>query len=264
MPRRRSKKKAGAAGPTDADPATPAAPAPNIGTGIGDLLRRAGLSRVSQPPPTLPPPGPSPPSRVPPPPDVALPEPPAARPRARHSAGDQAALDAAYRGVQPIRRRRGSRAAPQAKAPTGGTPQDAAARARLDALVSGALRFDVQWHDDGSVEGLRQGGHERSLARLRGAGLSPEATLDLHGLSRAEVTARVTEFVRKSARRGLRLVLVIVGKGLHSEDGHGVLAEALVEALTTGGAAPRVAAFASAHTRHGGYGAIAVELRDAV
>jgi DNA-nicking Smr family endonuclease len=56
-------------------------------------------------------------------------------------------------------------------------------------------------------------------------------------------------------------LLVIVGKGLHSEDGYGVLARAAVAALTQGVAAPLVLAVSSAHPKHGGSGALAVILK---
>jgi DNA-nicking Smr family endonuclease len=57
-------------------------------------------------------------------------------------------------------------------------------------------------------------------------------------------------------------VLIIHGKGAHSEGGIGVLEEACVEALTKGGAAPFVEAFATAPARFGGRGAIVARLRD--
>jgi DNA-nicking Smr family endonuclease len=79
-------------------------------------------------------------------------------------------------------------------------------------------------------------------------------------MRRAPALRAVHDFVRAQQRSGVRQVLVIVGKGSHSEDGVGVLGAAAVEALTHSGAAPLVVAFASAHPRHGGSGAIAVLL----
>jgi DNA-nicking Smr family endonuclease len=125
--------------------------------------------------------------------------------------------------------------------------------------VAGGARFEVRW-DDGLVEGLRKGASDKFLRRLSGAGFEPEATLDLHGLRRAQAERVVHDFVRAEHRRGVRYLLIIVGKGTHSEDGVGVLAEAAVEALTQGIAAPLVSAFATADTRHGGRGALAVQL----
>jgi DNA-nicking Smr family endonuclease len=64
--------------------------------------------------------------------------------------------------------------------------------------------------------------------------------------------------VRRQHRLGRRYVLIITGKGQHSDGGVGVLGEALAETLAGGGAAPFVLAFASAHAQHGGRGAVAV------
>ena len=71
----------------------------------------------------------------------------------------------------------------------------------------------------------------------------------------------VSEFVRKQQRKGTRYLLLITGKGQHSEGGVGVLRDAAVEALTHGGAAPSVLAFSSAHAAHGGTGALAILLQ---
>ena len=121
------------------------------------------------------------------------------------------------------------------------------------------MRFDVRW-DGGLVQGLRAGTSEKLLRRLAGSAFAAQATLDLHGMRRAEAQRAVHDFVRAQRRNGAQHLLVIVGKGQHSQDGVGVLGEAAVEALTHSGAAPVVAAFASAHARLGGSGAIAVLL----
>ncbi|MDD9934356.1 MAG: hypothetical protein OXT09_12175, partial [Myxococcales bacterium] len=92
--------------------------APEVGTGMGELLERAGLSSLSPPdehpqpasppppaedpePVTMPPPGPRPPSRLPPSPES---EPPGSAPEpfTPRSAGDLAAWNEAYRGVRPL------------------------------------------------------------------------------------------------------------------------------------------------------------------
>jgi DNA-nicking Smr family endonuclease len=241
------------------DAAQKLAPAPGIATSIGSLLERAGLSRAPQPksaPPT------TQPRARPVPEPVAAPA-PAARPRAPHTSGELAALNDAYRGVQPIARPKHARVTAQrvprpaaARAPD---PGDAEARERLSALVGGGVRFDVRW-DDGLVEGVRAGSSEKLLRRLAAGGFEPQATLDLHGMRRAQALRAVHDFVRVQRRGGAQQLLVIVGKGSHSEGGVGVLGAAAVEALTQSGAAPLVAAFASAHARHGGSGAIAVLL----
>jgi DNA-nicking Smr family endonuclease len=136
---------------------------------------------------------------------------------------------------------------------------EVAARKRLAELVSGGVHFRVKREDE-YVEGLRADASSKLLSRLNGKGFSPEARLDLHGERAARVGDLVASFVRSHHRRGARHVLIIVGKGLHSEDGVGVLRHAVSDALTDGLAAPLVRAFASAHVNQGGTGAIAVLL----
>lgn len=252
--RKKRKRKPSSAEDGDSENPKPPAKAPAIGTAFGPLLERAGVKLVvSEPPRLLSTPGPKPASLVPEPPRVLL--------RSPHAPGEIAALNAAYRGVQPIARPKRGRARAQKSAPAAAPPdpEDLQARERLAALVAGGVRFELAW-DEGTVTGLRRGVSERLARRLRGAAFAPEATLDLHGLKRTQVKSKLQEFVRSQHRRGARHLLVVVGKGLHSDDGQGVLAEAAVEALTEGVAAPLVAAFASADPRHGGRGALAVLL----
>jgi len=45
-----------------------------------------------------------------------------------------------------------------------------------------------------------------------------EAQIDLHGLTADEATVRLNQFIGECHRRGLRKVLIIHGKGNHSED----------------------------------------------
>ena len=113
-----------------------------------------------------------------------------------------------------------------------------------------------------SVEAKRKGAAERTLLLLLRGELTPEARVDLHGLGRDEAMRVVGRFVKDARMKSRLTVLIIHGKGAHSEGGIGVLEEACVEALTKGGAAPYVEAFATAPTRFGGRGAIVARLRD--
>jgi DNA-nicking Smr family endonuclease len=136
---------------------------------------------------------------------------------------------------------------------------EVAARKRIAALVSGGVHFKVKLEDD-YVEGYRSEGSTKLLGRLAGKAFTPESTLDLHGQRTAQASDLVASFVRSHHRRGARQLLIIVGKGLHSQDGVGVLMPAVADALTQGLAAPLVRAFSSAHPNLGGRGAIAVLL----
>lgn len=227
----------------------------------------ADAERGSAVPQTMPPPGPSRPEAVPtgrPPP----PEPPAGSSRTYE---DRVAMSQALADVQPLapRKGRGRRVsgAPEASGAGGSAASgradelaaDARARDRLDALVAGGVRFEVE-RDDGWVEGLRAGVSRQVLRQLRRRGIEPEAVIDLHGLASEQAGRELGRFVRDSHHRGRRLLLVVHGKGNHSEGGLGVLIERVLQTLTEGAAAPLVDAFVTAPARLGGTGALLVQL----
>ncbi|HJL14076.1 MAG TPA: Smr/MutS family protein [Sandaracinaceae bacterium LLY-WYZ-13_1] len=176
---------------------------------------------------------------------------------------DRIAFFDAIAGVKPLdapnRAVSGPKPAPARPAPPGARTADDDARARLAALVAGGVRFEIERADD-LVRGRRAGVSPRAAEALERKGVVPEATLDLHGQVGDEAERAVVRFVRREQRRGARRVCIVHGKGRHSEGGVGVLRDRVIHALTEGGAAPVVHAFASASARFGGSGALMVEL----
>jgi DNA-nicking Smr family endonuclease len=261
MARRR---KTGRGHPSEPDVGNAAKAPVKATTSLGPLLKAAGHAkvsvRVSGPPPTLPPPGPQ--SRIPV---------PAPARRSSFSTGAQAPspvaelrmLNDAYEGARPLQRKAGRAPEPRPAAQRqwiqADREQEAAARARLAALVGGGVRFRIVRQDE-FVQGHRSDASAKLVARLTAKAFTPEATLDLHGQRMAAVPDLIANFVRTHQRRGARSLLIIAGKGLHSEGGVGVLRDAAVEALTQGLAAPLVAAFSSAHESRGGSGALSILL----
>jgi DNA-nicking Smr family endonuclease len=100
----------------------------------------------------------------------------------------------------------------------------------------------------------------RTWLKLR-RGLYPiEARLDLHGLSQAQAHERLTAFLALAQQRGNRCVLLITGRGVR----HGGTLRAMVPRwLDEPPNRLRVLAYAEAHLRHGGEGALYVLLRRA-
>ncbi len=92
--------------------------------------------------------------------------------------------------------------------------------------------------------------------RVRRGKLEVEAKLDLHGMTQAQARAALGRFVAKSRIDGMRVVLVVTGKG---RGGEGALRRAAPEWLAE--EAAHVAGYAPAHARHGGSGAFYVRLR---
>jgi len=104
--------------------------------------------------------------------------------------------------------------------------------------------------------------------RLKRGKLPPEARLDLHGMTRAQARAALTGFVVSAQGRGLRLVLVITGKGRERPDDRLAVPDrpgALRHEMPHWLAAPPLRALVQdlqpAHRSHGGGGAWYLWLR---
>jgi DNA-nicking Smr family endonuclease len=98
------------------------------------------------------------------------------------------------------------------------------------------------------------------LAKLRAGEPPPDREIDLHGLSTRAARAHLEREVALAQRAGARCVLVIHGRGLHSESGP-VLRDALPEWLASDPLSRQLMAFASAPRARGGPGATLVLLR---
>jgi DNA-nicking Smr family endonuclease len=97
--------------------------------------------------------------------------------------------------------------------------------------------------------------------------LAPEARIDLHGLTLAEAHPDLIRFILNAQSAGLRLVLVITGKGkLRDDTGPipqrmGALRHQVPQWLRMAPLGPAVLQITEAHLKHGGSGAYYVYLR---
>lgn len=102
---------------------------------------------------------------------------------------------------------------------------------------------------------------DRALSRGR---RSPEATLDLHGMTLAEAERAVARFLEEAAALDLRVVLIVTGKGLRQDGGRivgGRIRAEFPNWLRRPENLARIRGMRSAHPRHGGSGAFYVLLR---
>lgn len=108
-------------------------------------------------------------------------------------------------------------------------------------------------------------GLDRNTARRLARGQrSPDAVLDLHGMTADRAHAALNRFIHDSANAGLRCVLVVTGKGRGEDGGHrgdGVLRRETPRWLGVAPLAARVVGVFEAHPRHGGAGALYVYLK---
>jgi DNA-nicking Smr family endonuclease len=107
----------------------------------------------------------------------------------------------------------------------------------------------------------------RKHAKMTRGKLDPEARIDLHGLTLAEAHPELIRFILNAQTAGLRLVLVITGKGKPAAD-HGpipqrtgVLRHQVPLWLRMAPMGAAVLQINEAHLKHGGGGAYYVYLR---
>jgi DNA-nicking Smr family endonuclease len=113
---------------------------------------------------------------------------------------------------------------------------------------------------DGVVISARAPGVNRAqLAELRGGRIRPEATLDLHGHTVREAEGLLRRFLLDASTQRRRCVLVVHGRGLHS-DGVALVRDAVITALV-GDMSGLVHAFATAARSDGGAGATYVMVK---
>jgi DNA-nicking Smr family endonuclease len=117
--------------------------------------------------------------------------------------------------------------------------------------------------DDGG--GRAFGVSRKTLRQLAAGRLPPQATLDLHGHSARVARERLDRFVIQARTEGLRVVLVITGKGERPRGrapaSPGERLRDLVPTWLAGPLAPALLAFTPARAEHGGAGAIYLLLR---
>ena len=103
--------------------------------------------------------------------------------------------------------------------------------------------------------------------KMRQGKIRPEAKLDLHGLNLAQAQPTLTKFVLDAHGKGLRLILIITGKGRNSEDDYvipkrkGILKATVPNWLAMEPLSSKVLQVTNAHVKHGGGGAFYVYLR---
>ncbi|NNL65027.1 MAG: DNA mismatch repair protein MutS [Myxococcales bacterium] len=121
------------------------------------------------------------------------------------------------------------------------------------------VRFETA-HAGERLSGWARGTDRRLRKRLRNGEIEIERELDLHGLDAASARRTLRSALEAALAAGERCVLVIHGRGRHSDAGP-TLKSALPDWLAEPPHGPAVLAFESADPRHGGPGATRVLLR---
>ena len=175
------------------------------------------------------------------------------RMRKSRKTADAELFAAVMRGVKPLRT---ARRAPPPRPPAV-RPAPAEAPPPPPVMASPPVKTTAVAPNPGIAN---PGIDRRTATRLRRGELAIDRRLDLHGMTEADAHAALDRFVRLARQDGVRVLLVVTGKGSVSAGG-GVLRRNLPRWLTVGENAPRVLRIESAQPRHGGAGAFYVLLR---
>jgi len=162
---------------------------------------------------------------------------------------------AAMAGVQPIKGRKAPRSIPT---PTRSGTGEKKTPAQVSATVTRERTKEGAGH-------LAEAPFDRDIDRALSRGRrSPEAKLDLHGMTLAAAERAVGQFLTKSNEQGCRVVLIVTGKGLRLDGGRvfgGRIRAEFLGWLERADNRARVVGVRAAHPRHGGSGAFYVLLR---
>lgn len=131
-------------------------------------------------------------------------------------------------------------------------------QAALMESLSDEFTIETLLATDEALSYAREGIGADVLRKLRRGQWVIQAQLDLHGMRRDEAREALSEFVRRSSRRGLRCVRVIHGKGLGSVNKEPVLKGKVRNWLVQ---KEEVLAFCQARAADGGAGALVVLLK---
>lgn len=179
---------------------------------------------------------------------------------------DMAMFCNAMQDVTPLGDERKSRTAPICDTPAD-TPQlqdprdeDHEVKKRLMDLVTGKLEFSLEYSDE-FIQGHVKGLDLKLLGKLKAGTYSPEAHLDMHGMTLEQAYDNMVDFIRYHYLEGKRTVLLIPGRGRNSPDGQSILRRAVQTWLTRDPFKRVVLAFCTARPQHGGAGALYVLLR---
>jgi DNA-nicking Smr family endonuclease len=177
---------------------------------------------------------------------------------------DHSLWDDVARTVKPLHKAR-------VKKKAGTKPAIEMAAAKAASPAKPVIRVPAPRHDPPPLTGLdRKSGRQMTRGKVE-----IESRIDLHGIGIERSRERLLNFLVTSRAHGLRLVLVITGKGaspfarhtlhgaghFHAPERLGRLRRAVPDWFHDSEFRQHIAGFQPAHPRHGGGGAFYVKLR---
>jgi len=180
------------------------------------------------------------------------------------SASDQTptsfADEMASLGVRRLEDGEQNNVAPAARAKYGSSsaPEIQRDKCDLDTFLDAIGSMEKVFKEEPSADSPANCAVPRRIKQMERGLLKPEAELDLHGMTVDEATVKVPFFLQNAIFQGFSTVLLITGKGLHSQDGP-VLRSAMQSLLSK--KSEQVVEWGVAPRRYGGAGALVAFLR---
>ncbi len=162
----------------------------------------------------------------------------------------------AMKGVAPLSGK-GREVSPEI--PLSPLPQSHEANPMQD-FMEGRLEFALAFTNE-YVEGHVIGLDLMTVGKLQAGQFSPEAHLDLHGMTAQQAFDALVGFFRAAYFKGHRTVLVVPGRGKNSPHGFSILREKVQDWFTQEPFRRVILAFCTAKPSDGGAGALYVLLR---
>lgn len=192
-------------------------------------------------------------------------EPPAAveQPPPAHESVDEFASAMDLLGVQPLEAEEDqdaescSTAVAEKKQPSAESTASTEDDAFLSAMGELGVHFTDRFPEDDDVVTKAS---PRRMKLLKQGRIKPQASCDLHGCRGEDVAVKLKHFFDNARYQGLRTLLVITGKGLHSSSGEAVLRSETERYLRTE-ALNLVAEWGQAPRAYGGSGALIIFLK---
>ena len=175
-------------------------------------------------------------------------------------AGDEADLFAqemARLGLENKRQEPAAEAGDQE--PSRGEAPPAETESEEELFLASLGEMDVTFKEEWPSDAEETRPAARRMKQLRQGKLVPEATLDLHGLTREEAREKVRYFLEDALYQGRRTVLIVTGRGLGS-GGEPVL-RGEIERYLSSSVRGWVSEWGRAPRRYGGEGALVVFLK---
>jgi DNA-nicking Smr family endonuclease len=181
----------------------------------------------------------------------------------QQDADDAALFAREFAGVRPLEARTRERVKkPQTKPASSAPPydEDAETLAKLAGMVEGVEPLGAEFSEE-HTEWIADDADPGLLPRLVAGEFPYQAHLDLHGMTREGAHEAVIRFLAGARVEQKRCVLLVHGRGNHSEDSVPVIKLAVQRWLRRGILKDWVFAYASALPNDGGAGAMYVLIR---